>query len=664
MLAGPDDPNHQERNIAVSGLDIDPREAMLFVASRETNFLYAVDLKTKSVIKRIDLGFPAYTCLVSKRHHFVYVSLWGRSSVAVVDSKRLEPVNTIQVGDHPNDMAESPDGNRLFVANANLNTVSVIDIEKQKVTETISTSLYPNAPPGSTPNSAAMNNDGSRLFVANADNNYLAVFDVSKMGESKSLGFIPVGWYPTCAKVLGGSNRIIVANGKGGTSKANPNREYIGSMFKGTLSVIDFPDPQGLAAYSEQAYRNSPYTDAKKDDTGWMHENPIPRRVGDKSPIKYVFYVIKENRTYDQVFGDIKEGNGDSALCLFDENVTPNHHALAREYVLFDNLYHNAEVSADGHNWSMAAYATDYTEKTWPTMYSGRGGEYVYGGGKAIVYPSRGYIWDACKRGNVTYRSYGEFVQTGKTTEDPNISLMEALKEHVDERYRGWDLEYSDVDRAKEWIREFDEFEKNGNLPKFQVIALPNDHTYGSRKGALTPKAYVAQNDFALGMLVERITVSKYWKESAIFVIEDDAQNGPDHVDAHRTVALVVSPYTKRNFVDREMYSTASMLRTMELILGLPPMTQYDAAAAPMYNSFTMKPDLTPYALRPAKHNLEEKNLANAYGSELCERMDFRTEDAVPDVQFNEIIWKSIRGRNSEMPAPVRGAFVRVVEEE
>jgi hypothetical protein len=310
----------------------------------------------------------------------------------------------------------------------------------------------------------------------------------------------------------------------------------------------------------------------------------------------------------------------------------------------------------------MAAYATDYTEKTWPTMYSGRGGEYVYEGGKAIVYPSMGYIWDLCKRGNVTYRSYGEFVQPGKTAEDPNTPLLEALKEHIDERYRGWDLNYSDVERAKEWIREFDEFERNGNLPQFQTIKLPNDHTFGTRKGELTPKSYLAQNDQALGIIVERISRSRYWKESAIFVMEDDAQNGPDHVDAHRTVALVVSPYAKRNFVDREMYSTASMLRTMELILGLPPMTQHDAAATPMYNSFTMNSDLTPYTLRHARRSLEEKNLANAYGSELCEKMDFTTQDAVPDVEFNEIIWKSIRGRYSEMPVPVRSAFARVVE--
>jgi len=662
-LGEPYDSKYQERNPSVAGFDIDTNQKRLFVACRESNYLYVVDLKTKTVLKQIDLEYPAYTCLVSKKHDYVYVSIWGRSSIAIIDAKRLELANIVRVGDHPNDMAESPDGNRLFVANANFNTVSVIDIKKQKVTETISTALYPDAPPGSTPNAVAVNNDGTRLFVANADNNYVAVFDISKEGESKSLGFIPVGWYPTCVKVLNKTNQIVVANGKGGSSKANPNHEYIGSMFKGTLSLIDIPDAKQLAVYSQQVYRNSPYTDTKKNNTAWTEENPIPRKVGEKSPIKYVFYIIKENRTYDQVFGDIKEGNSDPGLCLFDETITPNHHALAREFVLLDNFYHNAEVSADGHNWSMGAYATDYVEKTWPTMYSGRGGDYVYEGGKAIVYPSEGYIWDLCKRGNVSYRSYGEFVQSGKTPDEPSVALVEALKGHIDEHYRGWDLDYSDVDRAREWMREFDEFERNGNLPQFQIIKLPNDHTWGTKKGKLTPKAYVAQNDLALGMIVERITRSKYWKESAIFVIEDDAQNGPDHVDAHRTVALVISPYTKRHFVDSEMYSTASMLRTMELILGLPPMTQFDAAAIPMYNSFTMKPDSTPYTRMEARYDINEKNLADAYGSERSEAMNFSREDANPDVEFNEIIWKSVKGKNSEMPAPVRSAFVRAVDD-
>ncbi len=671
VLGEPYDARHQERNLAVAGFDVDTQHERLFVACRESNYLFVVDIKSRAIIKRIDLEYPAYTCLVSKKQEYIYVSIWGRSSVAFVDGKRLELVKIVRVGDHPNDMVESPDGKRLFVANANFNTVAVIDIEKQKVTEEISTALYPNAPPGSTPNAVTINSDGTRLFVANADNNYVAVFNILEEGGSKSLGFIPVGWYPTCVRILNKTNQIVVANGKGGSSRANPNRESIRSLFKGTLSLIDIPGAKQLAAYSQQVYRNSPYDDAKKDAPGWTEENPIPLKVGEKSPIRYVFYIIKENRTYDQVFGDMKEGNGDPELCLFDEKITPNHHALAREFVLLDNFYHNAEVSADGHNWSMGAYATDYVEKTWPTQYSGRGGDYVYEGGKAIVYPSEGYIWDLCKRGGVTYRSYGEFVQGGNTPDEPSTALVETLKGHIDERYRGWDLDYSDVDRAKEWIREFDEFERNGstdlnmngNLPQLEIIKLPNDHTWGTHKGKLTPKAYVAQNDLALGMVVERITRSKYWKESAIFVIEDDAQNGPDHVDAHRTVALVISPYARRHSVDSEMYSTSSMLRTMELILGLPAMTQFDAAAIPMYNSFTMKPNFTTYVYREATHDLNEKNLADAYGSQESEAMNFSREDANPDIELNEIIWKSVKGRNSEMPAPVRSAFVLVIDD-
>jgi hypothetical protein len=386
--------------------------------------------------------------------------------------------------------------------------------------------------------------------------------------------------------------------------------------------------------------------------------------MGGSSPIKHVFYIIKENRTYDQVFGDMKGGNGEPGLCLFPEFVTPNHHALAREFVLLDNLYCNAEVSADGHNWSMGAYATDYVEKSWPTSYGGRGGEYEFEGGYPTVYPSNGYLWDNCKRNRVTYRTYGEWVENPSRSGDSARALMPSLEGHVAPFYRSWDLNYSDVERAKEFIREFDAYEKNGQLPQLLIIKLPNDHTEGTRKGSLTPRAFVAQNDLALGMIVERISRSNYWKESAIFAIEDDAQNGPDHVDAHRTVALVVSPWTKRGFVDSELYSTTSIVRTMGLILGLPPLSQFDASSTPMYNSFAHSPDLRPFACRPAKVNLLERNADGAYGQRRSEGLDFSAEDRIPDVEFSEIIWHSIKGEDVPMPPPVRSAFVRTPEKQ
>ena len=658
--------------IWIGGLDVDESSGMLYVTGKQNDSLYIINLSTKAIVKSIRLPAKPYTVRVSRKNDFAYLSLWGGSAVALLDRRTFAIVKTIPVGDHPNDMVETLDGTMLYVANANHNTVSVIDVGKGKVIETLSSALFPKAPSGSTPNSVALSPDGQRLYIANASNNYLAVMDVSQATQSRSLGFVPVGWYPTCVRVMRTTGKIVVANGKGGSSRANTNgpnpekesrsEEYIGSMFRGTLSLIDDPSPEQLQKLTASVYGNSPYNDALKDAPGKDPRNPIPAKVGDSSPIKHVFYIIKENRTYDQVFGDMPQGNGDSSLCLFPERITPNLHALAREFVLLDNFYADAEVSADGHNWSMGAYATDYVEKSWPTSYGNRGGNYEYEGGYPIVYPSDGYIWDNCRRHGVSYRTYGEFVHNGKTPQDSSTGTTESLKGHVAPFYRGWDMDYSDVQRAEDWMREFDEFDRNGGLPQFQIIKLPNDHTEGTRKGRLTPRAYVAQNDQGVGMVVERISKSVYWKESAIFVIEDDAQNGPDHVDAHRTEALVISPYTKRHFVDSELYSTSSMVRTMELILGLPPMSQFDAAATPMYNSFAPSPDFTAYKRRDSNVDLDEKNIAGAYGQDRSEEMNFAREDAIPDIELNEIIWKSIHGAGSEMPPPVRGAFVRVLE--
>ena len=660
-----------DEKIWVAGLDADPRGQFVYCVGKESKTLYKLDTEARRVAATVELPAIPYTCLLSPARDLLFVSLWGGASIALVDPGTLGLKGTISVGEHPCDMVLSHDGKRLFVSNANSNTVSVIDLERARVHETICVALSPNAPPGSTPNAMALSPDGKTLYVANADNNCLAVLNVTESGRTRSLGFIPVGWYPTALEVASNGD-ILVANGKGAGSQANPGgpnpsrpsstEEYIGSLFMGNVSIISPPGPEQLASYSQAVYRNTRYTDQRKDTPGRDSLNPIPHRFNGRTPLKYVFYIIKENRTYDQVFGDLPQGNGDPSLCLFPEEVTPNHHALAREFVLLDNLYHEAEVSADGHNWSMGAYATDYVEKTWPTMYGGRGGEYQYEGGVPIVYPASGYIWDACHRAGVTYRSYGEFAENAKSPGDSARGLTPALEGHVAPFFRGWDLRYSDVNRAKEWQSEFDEYDRTGGLPQFQVIKLPNDHTEGTRKGSLTPRAFVAQNDLALGMVVDRISHSRYWKECAIFVLEDDAQNGPDHVDAHRTVALVISPYTKHRSVDSEFYSSSSILRTIELILGLAPLSQFDAAATPLYASFTATPDLTPYTHRPANIDLEERNPSGAYGQQRSEELDFSSEDRIPDVELNEIVWKSVRGKNSEMPSPVRSAFVRVID--
>ncbi len=510
--------------------------------------------------------------------------------------------------------------------------------------------MYPQAPHGSTPNSLALSPDGKVLFIANADDNNLAVIDVGERGRSRSLGYIPVGWYPTSVRYSTSDNQIYVANGKGLLPKANrqgPNpiapagsvgtlREYIGGLLRGTLSAIPAPSPEDMARYTKQTYKCSPL---KSDQSAVAkpreQDNPIPAKVGDASPIKHCVYIIKENRTYDQVFGDLPKGNGDASLCIFPEHVTPNHHALARQFVTLDNFYVEGEVSADGHEWTMAAYATDFVEKTWPLNYrkGGRGiFRYPSEGALPIAFSAGGYIWDRCKESGVSYRSYGEFVTNAEKASDPGTVSMPALEGHFDPMFRSFDMEYSDIDRAKRFITELRQFEQTGAMPGLIVMRLPSDHTSGTKVGAPTPIAAVADNDLALGLVVEALSHSKFWKETAIFVIEDDAQNGSDHVDAHRTVALAISPFVKREHVDSKMYSTASMLRTMELILGLRPMTQFDAAALPMYESFQPKADMRPFDHRAANVDLSAVNGPQAPLSDVSDKLDFSREDTADDL--------------------------------
>jgi YVTN family beta-propeller protein len=661
-----------EENIFPAGISLSGRR--LYVANNLQDSVAAVDLDSGKVISTVEVGTQPYTCIVSPDGQTVYVSVWGAAHVAAIDVNSWTVRARIPTDDHPNAMLFSKDGKRLFVANANTNTVTVVDVATAKPAERLSVALYPDSPAGSTTNALALNPSGDRLYAANADNNDVAVIDIAEPGDSKVLGFIPVGWYPTSVAVSRNGNTLYVANGKGSKSAANPagpqptvrrtpQTELIAGMFLGSVSIIPVPDAATLARHTAQVYKNVPYNEKRRTAVPFEGKSAVPSRVGDQSPIQHVIYIVKENRTYDQVFGDIKEGNGDPKLTLFGERVTPNHHALAREYVLLDNFYCDAEVSADGHNWSMGAYATDYVEKMWPSQYSSRRKTYDFEG-SLIAAPSAGYLWDACERAGVSYRSYGEFVLNGQKIGEPSSSTPAGPTGHVDTEYRGYDLSYSDLDRAKRFLSELQRFEREGEMPRFQVVRLPNDHTQATRAGSLTPISYVAQNDLALGMLVEGVSHSKFWPTTAIFVIEDDAQNGPDHVDAHRTVALAISPYVRRKTVDSSMYSTSSMVRTMELILGLPPMSQYDAAAPPMFAAFSETADLAPYTAKPARVSLTEINPPDAPGARRSMEMDFSEADRAPDIELNEIIWKSIKGKDSVMPAPVRAAFVRPIEKE
>jgi len=638
---------------------------------------FAAEKRAEAALEETHTGdtFP-YACRLDEKRRRLYVSLWAKAEVAVIDLEGQRPVALWRTEEHPCEMVLNRSGKFLFVANANRNTVSVFDTDTGRAVETIWAALFPHSPPGSTPTSLALTPDEKTLFVANACNNVIAVFDVSHPGRSRSLGFIPAGWYPTSVRVTPDGKHLLVANGKGLISRANPGGpqpglrqrresidQYIGRLFKGSLGIIDLAAPREfpaqLASFTAEAYRCSPLRADNGVSVPRPADSPIPLRPGDPSPLRYCIYVVKENRTYDQVLGDMVGGNGDPSLCLFPEEVTPNHHQLAREFVLLDNFYVESEVSADGHEWTMGAYATDFVEKMWPLSYGhNASGKFPYPaeGNFSIAYPAGGYLWDAARRAGVTYRSYGEFVANGRTPADPARSRVKSLQGHFDPYYRGFDLTYPDVKRAERFISELQRFEKSGDMPRLQIVRLPNDHTRGVSAGAHTPRALVGDNDLALGRLVEAVSRSRFWPETAIFVVEDDAQNGPDHVDAHRTVAFVISPYTKRKFVDSTLYSTSSMLRTMELILGLKPMTQFDAAARPMYNSFQSQPDLSPFAALPSRVDLDERNTASAWGADL--KFDFAREDAADDLLLNEVVWRSVRGADSPMPAPVRAGFV------
>jgi YVTN family beta-propeller protein len=628
-----------------------------------------------------DAPFP-YTCVLDEERARLYVSLWAQKFVAVIDTKEWKEIARWEAEEHPNEMLLSKNGRHLFVANANRNSVSILDTETGKVVETLIAELIPNAPPGNTPNSLALSPGEEFLYVANANINCIAVFEVEHIGKSHSIGFIPTGWYPTSVR-LTKDGKLLVANGKGVVSRSNRHytqpgskappatvTEYIAGLMQGTISVLTVPAEEEklveqVKKWTATSYANMPDA-ARKIPTLNLEGNPVPRKVGDKSPIEYVIYIVKENRTFDQVLGDLGRGNGDPSLCIFGEEISPNHHALAREFVTLDNFYVESEVSADGHEWTMGAYATDFVEKTWPLSYGHNASKkfpYPSEGNFAAATPAGGYLWDRAAEAKVTYRSYGEFTNSPKGGQ-PGTAKVKALEGHFDPEFYSFDMDYPDVKRADRFISELQRFEKEGDMPRLQIVRLPNDHTSGASPGKPTPIAHMADNDLAFGRMVEAVSKSKFWPKTAIFVVEDDAQNGPDHVDAHRTIAYVISPYVKRGSVDSTLYSTASMLRTMELILGLKPMSQFDALAMPMFACFQKEPNLKPYQHIVPKVDLEEKNLKTAWGGQESLKMDFTKEDAADDLLLNEIIWRNVKGPNSQMPPPVRRAWVLAEAEE
>jgi len=661
--------NNKKENISPAGFDIDEKTNHLYVVTKEDNSLYILNIHTKEVEKKVSLLSEAYTCLLSKDKHYLFISLWGAKKIALYNLLENKIDTTIEVGDHPNDLLLSQNGKWLYVANANDNSVSVIDTKNKSIVETLNAALYPNAPSGSTTNALALSKNQKTLYIANADNNCLAVFDVSQPGKSVSKGFIPTGWYPTSIKVIG--ENIYVSNGKGFNSMPNRNgpnplarkqtvtshksgvdksipARHIGTLFTGTLSKIKVPSSPQLALLSKIVYSNTPYSKEKEMNAPGQEGNPVPVKVGNPSPIKYVFYIIKENRTFDQVLSDVPGAEGDTSLLLFGEQYTPNQHALVKDFVLLDNFYCDAEVSADGHDWSLGAYATDYLEKTWPTSYGGRGGSYDGEGFRPIANNKGGFIWDNCKRNNVSYRSYGEFAGVNK----PNIDI---LKDHICPNY-DWSLNVKDTSKFRLWQKDFDSLIAHHALTALNTIRFGNDHTEGMQIGRPTPYAHIADNDLAVGLFVEHLSKSPVWNESVVIIVEDDAQNGSDHIDAHRSTMYLAGPYIKRGTIDHTMYSSSSVLRTIELILGLPPMTQYDAAATPLWRSFTSTPDFTPFHHLPSNVNLDEKNIKITPAAIQSAAFNFSKEDDISDRLFNEVLWQGLKGKPA--PPSVHAAFI------
>lgn len=644
-----------------SGLAVLPDSIVLASAASDT--LYKISLSDGHTIatKALESGDSPYQVRLAPNGH-LYVSLQGNAKIAEVDPADLSVVRIAKTGRHPNDLKVVAD--RLFVACGNEDTVDVFSMSGLTKEESVVVRPWPDAPAGSTPNGLAVSNDGKRLFAALSDDNAVAVLDIATKGRTVVQGYVATGAYPSALGTTTDGKRILIGSSKSlgtgpndRTEKINPvagsGYPYIVTLLNGTVYDVDVSSPVALQEMTKTVMEVSKYKPGMVEApyaAPARNSNPVPSKLGDPSPIKHVLYIIKENRTYDQVFGDLTKdgktyGNGDPRLCLFGEDVSPNHHALARDFVLLDNLYASGEVSVDGHHWSKGAYVPDFMQRTWPQQYSGKGAPRLTENLSAT--PS-GWIWNHIDRAGKSFRTYYYH-----TTEKQNVDWAAARRKGV-----------RDMDSVQIFIDEFKAMEKAGTVPNFMVMALSEDHTRGTANGAFTPKACVASNDIGVGKIVEAISHSSLWKEFLIIAVEDDAQNGADHVDAHRTVALVASPYTRNVGIDSTHYTTTSLLRTIELILGAKPMSQFDAAATPLYKSFRMKPDLTPYKLLQPKTDVLAKNAPSERDS-LTASIDFSEPDQMTlaqEIALNKEIWHSIKGQAVPYPGTVRRYSARVPE--
>jgi YVTN family beta-propeller protein len=654
-----------------AGIAVSPDGGRLFVAGNLSDSLIVADPVSKKVLATIPVGHLPYGVALDRSAARAFVANWGASTVSVVDVAEGNVVDTVRVGLHPNAVVASPNRDEVYVANGDSDSVSVLSTVTDQVLRTIDLRPYTGALTGTSPVALAASPDGSRLYVANAGNDDVAVVALGAPGAHSGdtvLGLIPTAWWPSGIALDPTGQTMYVTNMKGlgigpavrrrnsgnpsPTGGLKPNYAYWVSDERGTLSTIHVPNASQLAAYTAQVAQNDRF-----DGSSSWSGSVIPSTPGGPTPITHVIYVMKENRTYDQILGDLPKGNGDASLAIFGRTVTPNTHALSKRFVTLDNFYSDGDVSVDGWSWSNGAFVNDYLERNWPLDYGYYGRPEDFGGfgnnetaGQPGPRPGQSYLWDSLNRAGVDYENFGFFMDNPP---DPQTS-MPGLLGHTDMNYPGWDLSVPDQVRIDEWLNAFSGYVQRGSMPTMQFVYLPSDHTWSTTTSARTPTAYVADNDLALGRLVDAVSHSSFWASTAIFVVEDDTQDGPDHVNGHRMPALVISPYTQTGAVDSTFYSTASALRTMELILGVGPMTQFDATATPMTASFTSTPDYRPFDLLPPEVSLWQKNKATAAMATWSSTADFSSPDIANPRLENRAIWESVRGKDSRMPKAPR----------
>lgn len=679
-----------------------------YVVLSRNNSVAVVDLREGKVVTEIPVGVAPFAVKLSADGRRAYVSNWGgrhpkegektaktsgtpalvdsrgvaaSGTVSVIDLQTKAVVREIEVGLQPGGLALDERRNRLYVTNANSDTVSVVDISSLQVVETISVRPDPSLPFGSMPNALALSPDGNTLFVANGGNNAIAVVRIDhQRHRSRVEGFIPTGWYP--GAVLTDGNRLFVANMKGlGSRNRQPEQKgWSVYSFLGTVQRVTIPTRQQLARYTAQVKRDARVPQIlrawERAQTG-KRSVPVPEKTGEPSVFEHVVYVIKENRTYDQVFGAIGKGDSEPSLCIFGRDVTPNHHALAEQFVLLDNYYCNGVNSADGHAWCTEGNATAYLERS----FGGWTRSYPFGD-DPLSYSSSGFLWDHVLAAGLSFRNYGEmdyaeplpadasfmdiyqdFVSGRRNIRFTQNIGVENLRRYSCRNYPGWNMRIPDVLRAEAFLKELKEFEREGYFPNLVIIYLPQDHTSGTQPGMPTPRAHVADNDLALGRIVEGISKSKFWHKTCIFVIEDDPQDGFDHVDGHRSLCLVISPYTKRGAVVSEFYNQSSVLHTICRILGVPPMNQMVAMSPVMTTCFTEKPDFTPYTALPNRVPLDELNPPlntmspqQRYWAEASLRLPLAKPDCADEDLLNRILWHAVRGVDASYPAEFAGA--------